>query len=60
MMRQGEAPTDGKTDLNPEGLTAANGKWAQALASTLQQGGLSCHVLEKAPFRAAMFEKLIW
>jgi hypothetical protein len=57
---QGEPPTDGKTDLNPEGLTAANGKWAQSLATTLQKGGLSCHVLDKAPFRAAMMEKLIW
>ena len=26
-------PTDGKTDTNPEGLTAAYGKWASALAS---------------------------
>jgi hypothetical protein len=25
-------PTDGKTDTNPEGLTAAYGKWASAVA----------------------------
>ncbi|KAF2619351.1 hypothetical protein F2Q68_00042294 [Brassica cretica] len=24
----GEPPVDGKTDTNPEGLTAAYGKWA--------------------------------
>lgn len=58
--KKGEAPTDGVTDLNPEGLTAANGPWAADLASTLKKAGLSCHVLEKEPFRAAMFEKLIW
>ena len=56
----GEAPTDGVTDLNPEGLTAAHGAWATDLAATLKAAGLSCHVLEKEPFRAAMFEKLIW
>lgn len=41
----GEAPTDGKTDLNPEGLTAAYGKWADALAQRLHAGGLSCKVM---------------
>lgn len=58
--KKGEAPTDGVTDVNPEGLTAANGKWAEDLAQTLHKAGLSCHVLAKEPFRAAMFEKLIW
>ncbi|GAB5031080.1 Hypothetical protein NocV09_00403530 [Nannochloropsis oceanica] len=58
--KKGEAPTDGVTDLNPEGLTAAHGEWANDLAATLRAAGLSCHVLEKEPFRAAMFEKLIW
>ena len=57
---QGEKPIDGVTDLNPEGLTAANGKWAQELATSLQSSGLSCRVLEDGPFRAAMLEKLIW
>ena len=56
----GEAPTDGVTDLNPEGLTAATGKWAQATADRLAAGGMSCKVLAQAPFQAAMFEKLIW
>ncbi len=58
--KKGEAPTDGVTDLNPEGLTAANGPWAADLAATLKKAGLSCRVLDKGPFRAAMFEKLIW
>lgn len=40
----GEPPIDGKTDTNPEGLTAAYGKWASAVAERLQSGGLSCKV----------------
>lgn len=40
----GEAPIDGKTDTNPEGLTAAYGKWASAVAERLHAGGLSCKV----------------
>jgi hypothetical protein len=40
----GEPPTDGKTDTNPEGLTAAYGKWASAVAARLNAGGLSCKV----------------
>jgi len=56
----GEAPTDGKTDLNPEGLTAAHGKWAEALAARLAGGDMSCKVLDKAAFTQSMFEKLIW
>lgn len=42
----GEAPVDGKTDTNPEGLTAAYGKWASAVAARLHAGGLSCKVKE--------------
>ncbi|XP_038986999.1 uncharacterized protein LOC103722041 isoform X2 [Phoenix dactylifera] len=56
----GEAPVDGKTDTNPEGLTAAYGKWASAVATRLHNGGLSCKVLEKEPFQKQMLEKLIW
>lgn len=41
----GEPPIDGKTDTNPEGLTAVYGKWASAVAGRLQAGGLSCKVL---------------
>lgn len=41
----GETPVDGKTETNPEGLTAATGKWAPAVASRLNAGGLSCKVV---------------
>lgn len=40
----GEAPLDGKTDLNPEGLTAASGKWAPTVAARLHSADLSCKV----------------
>ncbi|XP_043696195.1 uncharacterized protein LOC122646671 [Telopea speciosissima] len=56
----GEPPIDGKTDTNPEGLTAAYGKWAPAIAARLHSGGLSCKVLEKEAFQKQMLEKLIW
>ncbi|PIA37096.1 hypothetical protein AQUCO_03100093v1 [Aquilegia coerulea] len=56
----GEPPVDGKTDTNPEGLTAAYGKWASAVATRLESGGLSCKVLEKEAFEKQMLEKLIW
>lgn len=56
----GEAPVDGKTDTNPEGLTAAYGKWASAVAGRLHAGGLSCKVLDKGAFQKQMLEKLIW
>ncbi|KNA10710.1 hypothetical protein SOVF_141800 [Spinacia oleracea] len=56
----GEAPIDGKTDTNPEGLTAAFGKWASAIAERLRVGGLACKVLDKEAFQKQMLEKLIW
>lgn len=56
----GEPPIDGKTDTNPEGLTAAYGKWATAVAERLSAGGLSCKVLDKEAFQKQMLEKLIW
>lgn len=56
----GEPPVDGKTDTNPEGLTAAYGKWANAVAERLLAGGLSCKVLNKEEFQKQMLEKLIW
>lgn len=40
----GEPPVDGKTDTDPEELTAAYGKWASAVAARLHAGGLSCKV----------------
>ncbi|KAG8388200.1 hypothetical protein BUALT_Bualt02G0101000 [Buddleja alternifolia] len=56
----GEPPIDGITDTNPEGLTAAYGKWASAVAARLHAGDLSCKVLEKDAFQKQMLEKLIW
>lgn len=56
----GETPIDGKTDTNPEGLTAASGKWASAIATRLHLAGLSCKVLDKENFEKLMLEKLIW
>ncbi|KAL8171643.1 hypothetical protein V2J09_023447 [Rumex salicifolius] len=56
----GEPPIDGKTDTNPEGLTAAFGKWASAVAARLNSGGLACKVLDKDAFEKQMLEKLIW
>ncbi|KAG9150883.1 hypothetical protein Leryth_003019 [Lithospermum erythrorhizon] len=56
----GEPPIDGKTDTNPEGLTAAYGKWGSAVAERLLAGGLSCKVLDKEAFQKQMLEKLIW
>ena len=56
----GETPTDGVTDVNPEGLTAANGKHAEAFAARLANASLACHVLDDAAFKASAFEKLIW
>eukprot|EP00270_Netrium_digitus_P000149 TRINITY_DN10167_c0_g1_i1.p1 TRINITY_DN10167_c0_g1~~TRINITY_DN10167_c0_g1_i1.p1 ORF type:complete len:354 (+),score=67.24 TRINITY_DN10167_c0_g1_i1:41-1102(+) len=56
----GEDPTDGKTDLNPEGLTTATGKWAQSVADRLHSKGLSCHVVEGEEFTKRQLEKLIW
>ena len=38
----GDAPTDGKTDVNPEGRTAAYGPHAAAVAARLHAAGLSC------------------
>ncbi|KAK6267790.1 hypothetical protein QUC31_011950 [Theobroma cacao] len=47
----GEPPVDGKTDTNPEGLTAAYGKWASAIATRLHAGGLSCKVKRSAAIK---------
>ncbi|KAI8529341.1 hypothetical protein RHMOL_Rhmol12G0217700 [Rhododendron molle] len=49
----GEPPIDGKTATNPEGLTAAFGKWASAVAARLNAGGLSCKVFSLAAELAA-------
>jgi hypothetical protein len=57
---KGEAPTDGVTDLNPEGLTAAAGPHAAAVAARLRGAGLACAVLEGDAFVASMLEKHVW
>ncbi len=44
----GEKPIDGKTDVNPEGLTAAYGKHATAMAERLAAGDLSCKVRQSS------------
>lgn len=45
--KKGEAPGDGVTDLNPEGLTSACGIWANDFKGRLSRGGLTCHVLSE-------------
>lgn len=59
---KGEPPVDGVTDTDPEGLTAAHGRHAEAFARRLRaSGGLSCRVLaSRAEFDAAALEKLVW
>ena len=40
----GEEPVDGKTEMNPEGLTSIHGKHADAVAERLHASGMSCKV----------------
>lgn len=58
--KKGEAPIDGKTDTNPEGLTAVTGKWGNDMAARLAKADLACKVLDKEPWTIAMLEKHIW
>ena len=58
--KAGDAPTDGVTELNPEGLTAVTGKWADAVAARFHAGNLSCHVFDASTYQGSMYEKLIW
>jgi len=58
--KKGDLPIDGKTDVNPEGLTAAYGPHAEAVAFRLRAAGLSCKVLDRIEFQKSMLEKLIW
>lgn len=46
--KKGEAPIDGITDENPEGLTSTSGKWAEEFKARLAGGGLTCHVLPES------------
>lgn len=56
----GEAPTDGITEFNPEGLTAATGEWAAAFADRLGKGNLKCRALDGLDYTSAMLEKHVW
>jgi hypothetical protein len=49
--KKGEKPTDGKTDVNPEGLTAAYGKHARVFSDRLKAAGLSCKVSRRLAAR---------
>jgi hypothetical protein len=57
---KGVEPVDGVTSVNPEGLTVATGKWAQAFADRLKALNLKCKVVDATSYKPAMFEKLIW
>eukprot|EP00563_Minutocellus_polymorphus_P010242 CAMPEP_0181061228 /NCGR_PEP_ID=MMETSP1070-20121207/22403_1 /TAXON_ID=265543 /ORGANISM="Minutocellus polymorphus, Strain NH13" /LENGTH=298 /DNA_ID=CAMNT_0023141157 /DNA_START=96 /DNA_END=992 /DNA_ORIENTATION=- len=56
----GAPPIDGITSLNPEGLTAADGKWAEELAGRLNRGNLKCNLKHGDDFMAAALEKHIF
>jgi len=56
---KGVNPVDGITAVNPEGLTAATGLHAQALADRLAALNLKCNVVTPEQYRPAMFEKLM-
>lgn len=56
----GEKPIDGITEFNPEGLTAATGKWSEAFAARLAKGDLKCRALQGGEYTAAMLEKHVW
>lgn len=56
----GEKPTDGITDVNPEGLTTSTGRWAEAFQARLAKGELTCHVRQGDAYAKCMLEKHIW
>jgi len=60
--KKGDPPLDGKTDTDPEGLTAVNasGKWADAIAERLTTSQLSCTVMGEPSFTQAYWEKNLW
>jgi len=57
---KGVPAVDGVTTVNPEGLTAATGIHAQALADRLAALNLKCKVISSEEYRPAMFEKLMY
>jgi len=56
----GDQPTDGITPLNPEGLTTATGKWANAFRGRLAKARLECNDKDGDDFLKDMLEKHIW
>uniref|UniRef100_A0A7S1BEL7 Uncharacterized protein n=1 Tax=Corethron hystrix TaxID=216773 RepID=A0A7S1BEL7_9STRA len=56
----GADPVDGITEINPEGLTCATGKWASELATRLERGSLRCNLKGGENFLAAALEKHIF
>lgn len=59
--KKGEPPLDGKTDTDPEGLTAVNtGKWAQEVRWRLTTSNLACRMLRDPEFMQAYWEKNLW
>ena len=48
--KRGDVPIDGRTVLNPEGLTCVTGRWSADFAERLNQAGLRCKILPKEPF----------
>jgi hypothetical protein len=52
--KKGESPIDGITDLNPDGLTAVTGKWAEDFSERMKTAGLSCRTLDPKSFEIAM------
>jgi len=60
--KKGEAPLDGKTDTDPEGLSAvnANGRWSREVLWRLQTSDLACRLLQEPLFSQAYWEKNLW
>lgn len=56
--KTGDKPIDGKTKVNPEGLTAVTGKWSSDFATRLQHAGLTCNIKDRQTFQIAMVSLL--
>jgi len=56
----GDDPVDGITELDPDGLTCAVGKWAPDLAKRLRKVGMNCKLLTAEQFEVSRLERLVW
>lgn len=56
----GHDPVDGKTSLDPDGLTAVTGKWSSDLAKRLKMVNLSCRIMDSNKFEISRLERLVW